>query len=371
MKAIGVHDFAGAFALGMAKAGFELVGKREGENAAGIEAWERNKRLLKYSGDLEALPAAQWTPMKVDAVFGNPPCSAFSLMSKVDHRLTHIHGSDSFINQCMHDLVQYAGSCSPTTVIFESVQGAYKSGRDLMVELREELEHEAGRKYTLTHVLHSGIGNGNAQVRPRYFWVASRKPFGVEPHPLRLVTTVRDRIGDLEDVPLGSIDGHVCVDSPMNRRHTAMLLDGVRWDEGEKSAYAIKRAKKNYGFTQYEKDSTNAYRPRRLRYDEPSFVVIGDAPVKFVHPVLPRFITFREAMRIMGFPDSFKSWNMRAQSAYRLIGKQIPVENGAWIAKWAASSMQGKPGSVRGDKIGDREYLIDLTNLWKEQTAGR
>src|SRR3954468_937403 len=96
--------FAGGFTLGMVQAGFELVGKRELRGGFGVANCEANRHLLGDSWHAEATDHERWTVPREGAelVFGNPPCSGFSVMSAKEFR-----GADSKINHCMWAFVDY------------------------------------------------------------------------------------------------------------------------------------------------------------------------------------------------------------------------------------------------------------------------
>lgn len=75
-RAVDVMSFAGGFTLGMAQAGFELVGKRELPGGFGVPSCEANRHLLGNNWSAQVGPADTWEVMPETAVvFGNPPCS--------------------------------------------------------------------------------------------------------------------------------------------------------------------------------------------------------------------------------------------------------------------------------------------------------
>lgn len=206
--AIDCHGFGGGFTLGAAQAGWDLAAKFSREAGFGVLNTLANYELLGHDWDSIARDPSEWEPLKADMVFGNPPCAAFSLFNRA---MNETHGMDSPINAYMWELVRYAGLVAPPIVIFESVQQAFNKGLPLMRQLRDELEEISGHKYTLLHVLHNNVSVGGVSVRKRYFWVASRVPFGVESSvvardgsgafPLTYVPTFGDMLRDLE--PLG------------------------------------------------------------------------------------------------------------------------------------------------------------------------
>lgn len=373
--AIDCQSFAGGFSLGVVRAGFELIAKREYPGGFGAPAMEGNRHLLGDKWQLEACEPSQWTPLAADLVFGNPPCSGFSNRSvsirgrQEDGTIGTIEfrGINSVANACMWGLVEYAAKCDPKIVIFESVQGAYTKGLELMQALRARLEELTGHTFTLYHTLHNVSDLGGAQLRPRYFWVVSRIPFGVHIPEVTTRTVVKDRIGDLEAVELGTVDGHVNLDSPQERR-IRELATKTTWLPNETSGHVYARA------VEEEKDlehwdeplvsdkGTTQFAPRRMDYDKPSRVLAGDAFQKSVHPTLPRTLTHREIARLSGYPDSWtcKPYEEKKANSY-WWGKGICVEAGQWIADAAYQALAGTPYPYKGTKVGRAEYLINTS----------
>jgi|GEM_PF-4316507 len=180
IRAIDVHGFGGGFTLGVSQAGFELVAKKGREVGFGVLNVLANRQLLPGPWEVESGEPSMWVPQEANLVFGNPPCSGFSTLSPKAFR-----GINSSINECMWEVIRYAGKVAPEIVIFESVQQAFTQGRELMTALRAELEAISGETYNLHHVLHNNASTGGMSLRRRYFWVAARIPFGVEANATR------------------------------------------------------------------------------------------------------------------------------------------------------------------------------------------
>lgn len=382
--AIDCQSFAGGFALGIVQAGFELIAKREYPGGFGSEAMLANRHLLGDSWELEACDPKDWSPKQADLVFGNPPCSGFSNRSVMVRGLLEdgsfgnlkIRGANSKVNECMWALVEYAAECDPKIVIFESVQGAYTSGRSLMTDLRQELEELTGEKWNLYHVLHNASDLGGAQVRQRYFWVASRIPFGVDP-VFMPPTSVRDRISDLADQDLGTIEGHEVAQTPRLHR-IKELADKSVWLEGETSGEAFRRAElANVDLDLWSEPlvsdkGVTQFAPKRLRYDTPSRVLAGDALSTVVHPIKSRPLTHREVARLSGFPDDWITTPYRVKLNNSCWwGKGVTVEAGRWIAQAAFDAITGSPQEFQGELIGEREYLIAANNKERIESANQ
>lgn len=245
--------FGGAFALGAVQAGMQMVGKVERPDAFGVSNSVSNKHLLGEDWDVQIDregDGSGWDSIDTDVVLGNPPCSGFSVLTQTKG----FRGVDSPINKHMWALLRYAARVMPQIVMFESVQGAYHQGRELMNALHAELESMTGARWYLTHVLHNNLSLGGCAMRRRYFWVASRVPFGVERVQLPYVPTADDALHDLESLattwtaqpyrrpatrwstrlraPDGLIDGHAIVRTPQWERARWVADNLGGWPQG-------------------------------------------------------------------------------------------------------------------------------------------
>jgi site-specific DNA-cytosine methylase len=392
--AVDCQSFAGGFTLGMVQAGFRLTGKREMKGGFGVANCEANRHLLGDSWWAEAVDPGQWSAptMRPDVVFGNPPCSGFSVMSHKDFR-----GADSPINSCMWAFVEYAARCRPTIAVFESVQMARTrpDGLDLMRRLRNHLEELTGDYYTLHHVRHNALAVGGAAMRKRYFWVVSAIPFGIVREKKRHVPRLRDIFSDLDNLALawgaqayrqpptwwskdkrsdsGVVDGQAAVSSPLSRR-LYDLMTVEPWHPGEHMSKVIERYYDRTGTVPASwagfKDhmisrefQLGFTQPCRWNGDNYARVITGGSPGSVIHPTLDRLITFREVARVMGFPDDWKIAPLRHNPGMVMTwGKGITVQCGKWIGKQIHNALDGNPGDYPGEPLGDREFDINVTN---------
>lgn len=382
--------FGGAFALGMTQAGFKMKAKREIMDF-GIKTCEGNRHILGWDWDAEIQKLTRrpaWDIEHTDIVTGNPPCSGFSTLTS-----KHLRGADAKINDCMWAFASYVARAKPTIAAFESVQQAHKMGRDLMLALRDMVEKETGAQYHLTHLYHNALDVGGPANRPRYFWVISQVPFGVEiPEPDK-VPTFKEVCGDLYNLhetwesqpyrspdnwwssrrrsPDGLVDGHMGRKMHAWTRVNDMLeaTDGW-WPQGMKQQDVMKAI--------YERDGKlpGVWEPAldrllaadwymgpnqvfRWKEENPARVVTGAALENLLHPTEPRFFTHREAARIQGFPDYWRLYPVRdVKHVHRTHGKGIPVDAGRWLGYWIKKALDGEPGTMIGQPVGDRETLM-------------
>jgi site-specific DNA-cytosine methylase len=368
-----------------------LIHKVEQQGGFGMKNCLVNRHILGQQWTSEVGSYLDWSAPHADALFANPPCSGFSVMTDKRWR-----GVDAKVNHCMHVTMEYAARVVPEIVVMESVRVAYSSGHSLMTKLREELEEKSGHKYELYHVMQNAVELGGAAIRPRYFFVASQIPFGVEfpdvPRPV-----LDDVIGDLDGLGLtweaqpyrrpatwwsenarsssGVVDGHVTVKSPYVARSLDLLEMSGEWPNGWPIARVAKKLYEERG----ELPPSWSHLTERLVAKEfnmgfttmvrwhgnrPARVITGGAMQSVMHPHLPRSITHREAARIMGFPDDWRIKPLKGTSGLAATwGKGITTQCGKWIATWVQNALDGNPGTLTGEEVGDREHLITASRV--------
>lgn len=392
MRAVDVMGFAGGFTLGTVQAGFELAGKIEMKGAFGAPNCLANRHLLGDKWELQEGDPSTWEHPggSVHYVFGNPPCSGFSLMSA-----KHFRGVDSPINHCMHAFAEYVARVRPLVAAFESVTQAFTQGRSLMQALHEKVRVRTGLDYRLYHVLHNNLALGGCAIRQRYFWVVACVPFGVEQPQLSYTPTVWDAIGDLEDLTAtweaqpyrrppaawaraavsseGVVDGHIWHPNPEFTRAAALLPEAGPWAPRETVSTVARR----YYQRTKQLPATWSFKADKLigndfkmgfhqltRWDrtQPARVITGGAMGQIMHPTRDRLLTHREVARIMGFPDDWRVHPLRGRSNLRMTwGKGIPVGSGRWLSTWVRRSLTGAPGSISGEQDGTIESIIKVT----------
>lgn len=409
MRAVDCQGLAGAFTLGTAQAGWNVVAKKELPGGFGVENVRANQRMVNPKLEYEIGPWEEWEPEDVEYVFGNPPCSGFSLMNQAasfarrrGKESRQARGPDSAINDCMWALAQYAGRVRPSYVAMESVQQAYTNGRSLMQKLRAKTEDISRSNYDLVHLKVSGTALGAYQRRHRYYMLLRRADapplrFGKVEH--RTGRTYWDAIGDLVGMantwesqpykftghplqsPDGTVDSHVSPTLEAGTKHCTQvynLLASGLWNQGEAMSVALRRYHDRYGTvpTGFDLERIVAknwelgfHQPRRVRWDQEGYVVTGSGGYDFIHPSEDRFMTVREVARLQGFPDawSFRGAGDRPNVPYAWIGKGVPVQMGNWVSRQVGASLTGAVDreEYEPEVIGDREYLYDLTYAWR------
>jgi len=411
LRVVDVHGFGGGFTAGAVRAGFQLVGKREGPGGFGTSLFEANRALLGDQWQAQACPAKEWEPVQADVVIGTPPCTAFSNMSAGFSS----RGIEAAINHCMWDLIDYAARVKPGVVVMESVAGAYTKGLPLMEALRLRLCEKSGLLYKATHVLQNNLSVGGCTNRKRYFLVLSQVPFGVESASLHWLPTVGDAISDLSDLQLSwgeqhldaaptwwsasmrtredVVDGHQTPRSNHGDRLMDLVVppDGVTWEPGDRVADVLKRyhAKNQclpsswrYQFkgqrdktlppiTREEQLVTRGLDPggfgqtRYWPWDQPGSVINGAGPHMIWHPS-NRIATHREVARLMGFPDEWRVGSAQEDKQLHMFwGKGTSVHPAWWVLTWVRESLLGHPGERVGEELPDGSRLVDVSGDWR------
>lgn len=406
---VDAHGFAGGFTLGAVQAGLELAGKRE-TSPFGVANMEANRHILgnRWETQVDADYDAWEVVDDAVAVLGNPPCSGFSLMTHKDHR-----GVDAAVNACMKGFVKFAARQPNIQIaVFESVQQAYTQGVELMRLLREGMEYYAGGRWDLYHVLHNGYSLGGSSIRRRYFWVASRIPFGIDPPAPTRVPVLSDVIGDLEGMSLtwerqpyrrpaswwveeqdirnghAWVDGHKNISTVGIRRNFDLITEDNPWPIKKGTSDMLRSYYERYGdfpeswqhlkekmLSKRDKDGNfrmGFIQPVRWHPDRAARVITGAGMMTGIHPHEDRMFTHREVARIMGFPDDWRIYPNRSERQLAFNwGKGILVQCGRWIGEWVQNALDGNPSDYVGDELGERERVFQFTHAHRHLSSER
>jgi site-specific DNA-cytosine methylase len=417
LSLVDCNGLNGSLAFGFVTAGFDLR-VRTGYYDLGRYIVNANRGLW---GDdwVDAIDTksnhANWRdwpmPERGRVIIGVPPCSGFSILAAQGSAksVAHARGPDNPINACMVSTVRYAARHRPDVVLFESVTGAYQLGRQLMLEMRASLEILTRDRYTLTHYLHDGMAMGSPTSRKRYMFIAVKgdDPFVVEPaEEATEYTTMRDAIGDLETLAITKGDQPITrpdmggdwaaarrrwdgqVDGQHHRRPgNAMICNiagehGVEWKQGASFTQVMQalyaKGGKNAVAQALSKDpdseqlarlidrefNVGAFGQRREVYDSSCSLITGAGPNAHVHPSQPRSMTLRELARVQGWPDDLRiDYDTRVYGEEKIeavwgkaVGITVSTHAGQQVREWLEGDVAGK---TPGQRIGDREWLID------------
>ena len=156
--------------------------------------------------------------------------------------------------------------------------------------------------------------------------------------------TVRDSIGDLEEIDVSSdiADGSVGIEldkvsgtiSPFRAslRNSPLLFNHVTTATTKHALERFRAIKQGQNFhslaPELKTTYSNSERTQntiylRLQYDEPSGTVVNVRKSMWIHPVKDRALSIREAARLQTFPDNFVFHGTK-DSQYQQVGNAVP-----------------------------------------------
>ncbi|EOH92395.1 DNA (cytosine-5-)-methyltransferase [Enterococcus haemoperoxidus ATCC BAA-382] len=161
--------------------------------------------------------------------------------------------------------------------------------------------------------------------------------------------TVRDAIEDLEninpEIDVKSDPKKIFLEKSSktylkNINDSKLLFNHVITATRETALERFKVLKEGENFHNLEKELKDTYsNPERtqntiylrIKYDEPSGTVVNVRKSMWIHPVLDRAISIREAARLQSFPDSFVFKGTK-DSQYQQIGNAVPPKLATFIS---------------------------------------
>ncbi|MGG1864857.1 DNA cytosine methyltransferase [Bacillus safensis] len=162
-------------------------------------------------------------------------------------------------------------------------------------------------------------------------------------HNKKEYNKIYDAIGDLEtispsvnvkDDELDKESHQPLLNSPLNNylNNKDKIYNHVRTESGEVALKRFKALKEGQNFHNLDESLKTTYTDhsrtqntiyRRLAYNEPSDTVLNARKSMWVHPVIDRAISIREAARLQSFQDSYKFCGSK-DSQYQQIGNAVP-----------------------------------------------
>lgn len=330
--AVSLFAGCGGFSLGVAAAGFRVLGFVEIE-AALRQIYKANfPNALELGQDItqvseDALSEARESLEEVDLIVGGPPCQGFSLSGK--------RRTDDPRNELFRHYLRFVDALRPKVAVMENVRllTSMKNASGGLVK-NEILSafHAHGYKAGLFEV--NAKDFGVPQHRERVLFIAVREDLHIDPSiPPRTHGTGSASLFGTECKPFRSF-ADACSDlaylesgehSPADRLHWAVhhpqyVIDWL-WDVPEgRSAHdnadPAKRPPSGYNTTY-----------KRQEWHEPASTVQTTfgmiSGCRNVHPIATRSLTIREAARIQSFPDEFV-FDGNAGAVRQGIGNAVP-----------------------------------------------
>ena len=311
-RAIGAYIFAGGFTVGMSRH-FHVTSHVE-DTRFGVNT---------FSSNFPAIPVLSWdergSVSPVDVVYGNPPCSGWSVMGSFcdghdwagnrDWRKTRTDCSSK-----MFDLWRELG---PKVWVMESVTQLVTKGRDFV---RSVIREASGAGYGTWLVFHDPKFMGIPQTRRRVFFILSRVHLEFR-SPGQRMTKVRDVIHKMPPPSSKTV-----VPDPDRRwlKSRSLGKDFIRlWEEAGSPASLKPKHRTAH----------------RVDPDTPLGTIHSDG--HFVHPTETRFLSASELAFLSGFPVTYQ-WPSSEGRARAEIAKGVTPAAGDWLGVNLARSLRSR-----------------------------
>ncbi len=295
--AIGLFVGAGGSCMGVRAAGVKIVSVNEFIPSA-KECYEKNhKGVPVLLDDIRNITGQDLLRLggvdKVDIVYGSPPCSGFSANGlKEDGWGIEKKYSDTVqrVDDLFFEFIRIVNDIRPKVVIAENVKGlTMGKSSEVLVKIRKEFRKIG---YKIDCKILDASNFGVPQKRERLIFIGVRKDLKINPtFPLGngKYMTCREAIEEYMDDKDGDITFY-----RKGSKLREMVDNYLPPLAGSKE---IREIQEKY----YPNIFESAF--RRDKWDVPSYTVT--ATHALMHPMLNRWISVREARRLMGFPDDF------------------------------------------------------------------
>jgi site-specific DNA-cytosine methylase len=306
--AIGCYIFAGGFTIGMSKH-LKILAHFE-ETHFGVSTFKKNFKIPVYVG-IENWPIKLFTK-KVDVIYGNPPCAAWSAVGKSMKNGKDNWKTDNRV-QCTRNLFKLIKQLKPKIWVWESVPRAHTSGRVFVDELAKQALKLG---YAVTYLFTNAQYHGLPQRRIRFHMIIHNIEIKFE-NPSMKRMTVEDAISKLKN------DWY-----PRRTTKDLKLIKNTKqggslYDTFNKIMPKVLNKRKQV-------IGRPIFMNFRLKNNEVSPTLIGGCHA--VHPIKNRFITPIEHAVLCGYPENYK-WDGPPQSWYKLSGQTVTPVIGDYLGK--------------------------------------
>lgn len=352
---------AGGFGLGFSQAGYDLVCSIEKDKWACDTLRENNTHKILESNISDISDRAsrfRAVPESPSIIIGGPPCQGFSSAGR------KIQNDPR--NKMYKEYLDWVKCFKPKMFVIENVKGilTFKSKSGTKNRIIDDIISRISELgYYSTIWCLNAAEYGVPQNRTRVFIIGHEKLENI-PKPLKTFSTadqnmpnpisVMEAIGDLPEIlakqgsesmsydkePDNSFQEQARNGSPMVYNHVAMnhtervvkryqkIIDGEKLENLNDE---LKVRKRNGNGSLSNIDFGLNYRYLNPNY--PSFTIPAHFYSSFIHPIMPRNITTREAARLQTFPDFYKFQGKRTQVSSNLL-KRLGKENENYLSQY-------------------------------------
>lgn len=320
LTALGGNIFAGLFTVGVKRAGYKILGHLE-HGPYGVATAQLNHPELV--GRTWTHPSAWPAPKmfgKVNLMFCNPPCAAWSSARASKKGSWEEHVDRLAI---IDHLTTYGIALQPDAWVWESVTNAWRHGRGFIDRIAGAWL-DAG--YHVTVIKQNNMYLGVPQNRPRILVTTHRYPL-IYP-ALTVPMTVGQALKGLRPTKAQLV----------GTEHTAKGWE-MLWERsgGDGGNFNMRRVFQTLTREELKGVSRSpSFMVRRLRLDAPSQVNLDRE--KLWHPTQPRMLTWTESLALCGLDPDWKS-TYTSGAAWPELSRAVMPPVGQWLATAVADGI--------------------------------
>lgn len=335
MRGIEIFSGPGGMGLGAKYAGIDVALAVENNIYAAKTYLNNHKNTTVVVDDIKNIQEFRFQKKgEQTIVFGGPPCQGYSKSNR------RTRTSNNPKNWLFLEFLRSINLVNPDWIVIENVPGLKGMDNGFFLEKICDDLHKKG--YTPNFKILNAADFGVPQKRERIFIVASRNGIAFEfpngdfkdNH-----ITVADALIDLPFLDNGTKEDSLKYKGKATTEYAKLMRGRLRKATqnyvSKNSDLVIQRYKhikqgNNWSDIPVElmgnyKDHTRCHHGiyRRLKEDEPAFVIANYRKSMLIHPTENRGLSVREAARLQSFPDNYKFFGSLDQKQQQ-VGNAVP-----------------------------------------------
>lgn len=364
MRALGVFIFAGSATFGVERSGFQVDSILEMTDTMHLE---NAYHFAKNRPQTKIIPPKQWDnapflsgekQKDYDLIYANCPCSSLSQINR--NASASLDGTHNIQFHRVYNNIQ---AIQPKAFVIENAPTLIKLGYPLVLDMINHL----GKDYKFTIIRDYAGLHSVPMKRMRTLMVGWRKDYFNDRIPLlhmnkKTQMTVKDAIGDLYNVPLGSIPNHDLVPHRgwqeyehlfgyVKPNSSIMLAMMGLWDSIDSSVTDESYRKQITGAIVKKAAGKNIWDKSPWRSDENGPAPSLTGVTELIHPIHNRQWTVREYARLMGFPDDFIFYPEEGETEIiQTLAQGVPAGFIEYISGEIKAAINGDRKMIQGSE---------------------
>jgi Site-specific DNA methylase len=356
LKALGAFIFAGSATFGAERAGYQVEKILEMTDDMHLQ---NAYHFTKNRPDIPVVLPKEWDNVaflnkeklkNYDLIYANCPCSSLSQINR--NASASLDGTHNIQFHRVYNIIE---AVQPKSFVIENAPTLIKLGYPLILDMINHL----GKYYKFT-IIRDYAGLHNVPMkRMRTLMVGWRKDYFNDKIPLlhmnkKKQMTIKDAIGDLYDVPLGSIPNHELVKHRgwkeyeylfeyVKENSSIMLTMMEMWDSIKDTVTNESDIKQITRAIAKKSANKNIWDKSPWRSGENSPAPSLTSVTELIHPIHNRQWTIREYARLMGFPDDFIFYPDECETEIiQTLAQGVPASFIEYITSEISSAIKGE-----------------------------